>query len=63
MYDLFQRSLGPISIILNFSKKKLVKADIKQLSPRKTKKIYFLDLLTFNSKGKGKRCTSKTNAL
>ena len=35
MYDLFQRPLGPISIILNFSKNFLVKADIKQLSPEK----------------------------
>jgi hypothetical protein len=34
MDDLFQRPLGPISIILNFSKKNLVKADIKQLSPK-----------------------------
>ena len=36
MDDLFQRPLGPISIILNFSKKNLVKADIKQLSPKKS---------------------------
>ena len=35
MDDLFQRPLGPISIILNFSKKILVKADIKQLLPKK----------------------------
>ena len=33
MDALFQRPLGPISIILNFSKIFLVKADIKQLSP------------------------------
>ena len=32
MEDLFQRPLGPISIILNFSKKILVKAEITQLS-------------------------------
>jgi hypothetical protein len=35
MDDLFQRPLGPISIILNFSKNFLVKAEIKQLSPKK----------------------------
>ena len=35
MDDLFQRPLGPIFIILNFQKKILVKADIKQLSPKK----------------------------
>ena len=34
MDDLFQRPLGPISIILNFPKKFLVKADIKHLSPK-----------------------------
>jgi hypothetical protein len=34
MDDLFQRPLGPNSIILNFPKKSLVKADIKQLSPK-----------------------------
>jgi hypothetical protein len=34
MDDLFQRPLGSLSIILNFSKKFLVKADIKQLSPK-----------------------------
>jgi hypothetical protein len=32
---LFQRPLWPISIILNFSKFFLVKADIKQLLPKK----------------------------
>ena len=31
----FQRPLGPISIILSFPQKFLVKADIKQLSPKK----------------------------
>ena len=31
MDDFFQSPLGPISIILNFPKKILVKADIKQL--------------------------------
>ena len=35
MDRLFQRPLGPISIILNFQKNILVKADIKQLSPKK----------------------------
>ena len=35
MDDLFQRPLGPISIILNFSKKFLVKAEITQLSSKK----------------------------
>ena len=35
MDDLFQRPLGPISIILNFSKKILVKAEIPQLSSKK----------------------------
>ena len=35
MDDLFQRPLGPISIILNFPKNFLIKADIKQLSPKK----------------------------
>jgi hypothetical protein len=35
MDALFQRTLGPISIILNFPKKILVKAEIKQLSPKK----------------------------
>jgi hypothetical protein len=35
MDDLFQRPLGPISIILNFSKKILVKAEITQLSSKK----------------------------
>jgi hypothetical protein len=35
MDDLFQRPLGPISIILNFSKKVLVKAEITQLSSKK----------------------------
>jgi hypothetical protein len=34
MDELFQRTLGPISIIHNFSKKKFGKADIKQLSPK-----------------------------
>jgi hypothetical protein len=34
MDDLFQRPLGSLSIILNFSKNFLVKADIKQLSPK-----------------------------
>ena len=34
MNALFQRPLGPISIILNFPKKFLVKAEIKQLSPK-----------------------------
>jgi hypothetical protein len=32
MDDLFQRPLGSVSIILNFSKKFCVKADIKKLS-------------------------------
>jgi hypothetical protein len=36
MNDLFQRPLGPISIIFNLSKKILVIADIKQLSPKKS---------------------------
>jgi hypothetical protein len=35
MDDQFQRPLWPISIIINFSKNLLVKADIKQLSPKK----------------------------
>jgi hypothetical protein len=35
MDALFQRPLGPISIILNFPKNFLVKADIKQLSLKK----------------------------
>jgi hypothetical protein len=35
MDALFQRPLGPISIILNFPKTILVKADIKQLSQKK----------------------------
>jgi hypothetical protein len=35
MNDLFQRPLGPISIKLNFPKNFSVKADIKQLSPKK----------------------------
>ena len=34
MDDLFQRPLGPISIILNFPKKILVKAEIKKLSSK-----------------------------
>jgi hypothetical protein len=34
MDDLYQRPLGPISIILNFSKKILVKAEITQLSSK-----------------------------
>ena len=34
MKDLFQRPLGPISIILNFSKNILVKAEITQLSSK-----------------------------
>ena len=40
MDDLFQRPLGPISIILNFPKNFLVKADIKQLSPKKIEKFW-----------------------
>jgi hypothetical protein len=39
MDDLFQRPLESISIILNFSKRILVKADIKQLSPKKIEKF------------------------
>ena len=35
MDALFQCPLGPIFIILNFPKKILVKAEIKQLSPKK----------------------------
>jgi hypothetical protein len=35
MHDLFQRTLAPISIIPNFSKKNLVKAEITQLSSKK----------------------------
>ena len=41
MDDLFQRPLWPIFIILNFSKKNLVKADIKQLSPKKIEKFWW----------------------
>ena len=41
MDDLFQRLLGSISIILNFSKKNLVKTDIKQLSPKKIEKFWW----------------------
>ena len=39
MDDLFQRPLGPITVILNFSKTILVKADIKQLSQKKNQKV------------------------
>ena len=39
MDDHLQRPLWPISIILNFSKENLVKADIKQLSPKKIREI------------------------
>ena len=39
--DLFQRPLGPISIILNFSKKILVKAEIPQLSSKKNEKFWW----------------------
>jgi hypothetical protein len=35
MDDLFQRPLWPISIILNFSKNFVLKAEIKQLSSEK----------------------------
>jgi hypothetical protein len=35
MDALFQRPLGPISIVLNFPKIFLVKAEIKQLSSKK----------------------------
>ena len=41
MDALFLRPLGPISIILNFPKKYLVKADIKQLSPKKFEKFWW----------------------
>ena len=37
--DLFQRPLWPISIILNFSKIFVVKADIKQLASKKIEKF------------------------
>jgi hypothetical protein len=39
MDALFQRPLGPISIILNFPKYFLLKADIKQLSQKKIEKF------------------------
>jgi hypothetical protein len=41
MNALFQRPIGPISIILNFTKNFLVKADIKQLSPTKKLRSFY----------------------
>ena len=40
MHDLFQRPLAPISIILNFPKIFLVKAEIKQFSQKKIEKFW-----------------------
>ena len=37
---LFQRPLGPTFSILNFPKKFLVKAEIKQLAPKKIEKFW-----------------------